>query len=66
MGYKIKEKREALHMTQEELSQKSGISRGTISALEQGDVRESTTKTLTKLAGALGTTVDQIFFEESV
>ena len=34
MGYKIKELREAMKMTQEELAEKSGVSRGTISALE--------------------------------
>ena len=36
MGYKIKELREAMKMTQEELAEKSGVSRGTISALENG------------------------------
>ena len=66
MGYKIKEVREARKMTQEELAGKSGVSRGTISALENGSVRTTTTKTLFKLAKALGTSVDQIFFAESV
>ena len=32
----IKEAREAAKLTQEELAQKSGVSRGTISALENG------------------------------
>lgn len=66
MGYKIKEVREARRMTQEELAEKSGVSRGTISALENGSVRTTTTKTLFKLAKALGTSVDQIFFAEGV
>lgn len=66
MGYKIKEKREEVGMTQEELSEKSGISRTTISGLENGTVRATTTKTLVKLAKALNTTVDQIFFDEAV
>lgn len=66
MGYKIKEVREVRKMTQEELAEKSGVSRGTISALENGSVRTTTTKTLFKLAKALGTSVDQIFFAESV
>ncbi|MGM9602528.1 MAG: helix-turn-helix transcriptional regulator [Faecousia sp.] len=65
MGYKIKEKRDEMKMSQEELAQKSGVSRGTISGLENGTLRATTTKTLLKLAKALGTTVDQIFFEES-
>ena len=66
MGYKIKEVREAKKMSQEELAEKSGVSRGTISALENGSTRTTTTKTLLKLASALGVTVDRIFFAEGV
>lgn len=62
MGYKIKELREAMKMTQEELAEKSGVSRGTISALENGIDRTTTSKTLVKLAQALDTTVGCIFF----
>jgi putative transcriptional regulator len=66
MGYKIKEVREASGMTQEMLSAKSGVSRATICALEAGTERTTTTKTLLKLANALNTTVDALFFSESV
>ena len=66
MGYKIKELREAMKMTQEELAEKSGVSRGTISALENGIDRTTTSKTLDKLAQALDTTVDRIFFTKCV
>ena len=66
MGYKIKELREAMKMTQEELAEKSGVSRGTISALENGIDRMTTSKTLVKLAQALDTTVDRIFFTKGV
>jgi transcriptional regulator with XRE-family HTH domain len=66
MGYKIKEVRESRKMTQEELSEKSGVSRSTIWALENGSMRTTTTKTLLKIAIALGVTVDQIFFTEGV
>ncbi|MBE6982884.1 MAG: helix-turn-helix transcriptional regulator [Ruminococcaceae bacterium] len=48
-------------MTQEELAEKSGVSRGTISALESGVERTTTTKTLLKIASALDLTVDQLF-----
>lgn len=65
MGYKIKEVRESLNMTQEELAEKSGVSRGTISALENGDPI-TTSKTLVKLAKALGVSVDRIFYTEDV
>ena len=66
MGYKIKELREAMKRTQEELAEKSGVSRGTISALENGIDRTTTSKTLVKLAQALDTTVDRIFFTKGV
>lgn len=66
MGYRIKEVREEKRMTQEELSAKSGISRTTISSLENGTVRSTSTKTLLKIATALETTVDNIFFADSV
>jgi len=66
MGYKIKEVREARKMTQEELADKSGVSRGTISALENGSIRTTTTKTLVRLSRALGVSVDQIFYADCV
>ena len=66
MGYKIKEVRKSMKMTQEELAEKSGVSRGTISALEDGSTRTTTTKTLFKIAKALNTTVDAIFFDTTV
>lgn len=66
MGYKIKELRTKKNMTQEELEQKSGVSRTTISNLENGVERATSTKTLLKLAAALDVTVDQIFFDSSV
>lgn len=66
MNYRVKELREKLGMTQEELAQKSGVSRATISALEKGTEKATSTKTLNKIAEALGTTVDAIFFSPSV
>ena len=38
MGYKIKEAREQLQMSQEKLAQKSGVSRTIISGLESGTI----------------------------
>ena len=66
MGYRIREFREALKMTQDELAKRSGVSRGTISAMENGANKATTTKTLVKIARALGTSVDSIFFEDVV
>jgi len=64
MGIKIKERREALGMTQEELAQKSGISRQTISSIETGKYENVLVGTLASIATALGTTVDKIFYPE--
>lgn len=66
MGNKIKEKREEMGMSQSELAQKSGVSRVTISGLENGLERNTTSQTLLRIAGALNTTIDQIFFPNSV
>lgn len=66
MGYRIREFREAKNMTQEELARRSGVSRGTISAMENGADKQTTTKTLVKIARALDTSVDNIFFAETV
>lgn len=66
MGYKIKEMRKSLDMSQEELAEKSGISRGTIVALESGTERTTTTKTLMALAAAMNVSVDQLFFADNV
>ena len=62
MGYKLKAIREAKGITQEELEQKSGISRQTISAIENNKVGDIKIGTLKALAQALETTVDTIFF----
>lgn len=66
MGYRIKEVREKLGISQEELSRKSGVSRAIISGLETGNIKCTTTKTLLKVADALGVSVSSIFFAESV
>ncbi len=66
MGYKIKDRRKQLGLSQEELSRRSGVSRSIISALESGKERITTTKTLLRLADALETTVDVLFFGKSV
>ena len=61
MGYKIKELREAARMTQEELAEKSNVSRTTIIAIEKNEDKDVKTTTLYKLAVALGTTIDNLF-----
>ncbi len=66
MGYKIKERREELKMSQIDLAKKSGISRATISSLENNSVRNTSTKVLKEIASALETTVGELFFGDDV
>ncbi len=66
MGNKIKERRDLLKMSQEELAEKSMVSRATISSLENNSERNTSTKVLQKIAAALGTTVGELFFEDNV
>lgn len=61
MVYRIRECREELKMSQEELSRKSGVSRTIISGLETGSITVTTTKTLLAIAEALGKSVSDIF-----
>ncbi|MBS4462908.1 helix-turn-helix transcriptional regulator [Aerococcaceae bacterium zg-B36] len=65
-SYRIKEFRERLKMTQEELAEKANISRALISGLESGTIKETSTASLKKLANALKVNVSEIFFEEVV
>ncbi len=66
MGNKIKERRQALNMSQEELAEKSAVSRATISNLENNPDSSVSIRTLEKLATALDSTVKDIFFSDSV
>lgn len=61
MGYRLREVREEKAMTQEELEKESGVSRQTISAIENDNEYQAKSGTLLALAKALGTTVDKIF-----
>ena len=61
MEYRIRECREAQHLSQQALAEKSGVSRATISGLESGTIQVTTTETLLKLASALNTKVSDIF-----
>jgi len=66
MGYRVKEIREQKNMTQEELEKLSGVSRQTISAIENNDEYQAKVGTLLALAKALGTSVDNLFFQQAV
>ncbi len=66
MGYKIKEFREMAGMSQKALAEKAGVARGIISQLETGKSEQTTIKTLQKIAKALNTTIDALFFKDAV
>ena len=61
MPFKIKEARLACGMTQEELAAKCNVSRQSISGLETGSIKVTTTETLIKIASALDKKVSDIF-----
>ena len=61
MPYKVRDRRRELGMSQEELAEKSGVSRATISRLESGELLMVKTGTLIKLAEALECKVSDIF-----
>ncbi len=62
----LKDKREEKGMSQSDLSEKSGVSRQTISAIENQSLDNIESKTMVKLALALECDVGDIFFKENV
>lgn len=66
VGYRIREIRENLGMSQAELCEKSGITRATIWKLETKDDEVTTSSTLLKIADALGVTVGELFLPREV
>lgn len=66
MNNSVKKKREELKMTQEELALKSGVSRTTISMIENNSLNNIESKTMLKLATALNCDIGDIFFKENV
>ena len=64
VSYNIKQRREELNMSQEELSLKSGVSRSIISELESGKRVENTTiETIVKISRALDSPIQEIFLK---
>lgn len=63
---RLKQFRKEHGLSQEELAEKSGVSRVTISKLESGELSVSKTTTLIQIADALGESVTAIFFADDV
>lgn len=66
MFKKIKDVRISKGMSQVELAKASGVSRVTIIGLESGNITNTQTDTIRKIAKALGVPIDTIFFDASV
>lgn len=64
MKLNVKAKREERDLTQEELSEKSGISRGSIALYESNAVSNITVKNLEALANALECRIEDLFISE--
>ncbi len=62
MGFKLKNARQQRKLTQQELADKSGVSRVTIALIESGQTRDIMASTLLKLANALDMSVNELFF----
>lgn len=61
MGYRIREYRVKKNMTQTELSELSGVSRATISMIENDDLHNVKSFTLDRIAAALGVEMRDLF-----
>ncbi len=64
MKNKVKEYREKEKMTQNELAEKSGVSRNTISAIETGSNTNVTYEVMDKIAKALNRKTTTVFFNQ--
>ena len=65
MGFKIRECRNEINMSQEELSKKSSVSRTITSGLENGTITVTTTETLLRIARAMNKKLWIIFLKRS-
>jgi putative transcriptional regulator len=60
---KLKSARAAMDLSQQQLAEKVGVSRQTISAIEKGDYNP-TVNLCIAICKALGKTLDELFWEE--
>ena len=61
LGNRLKERRAALNVNQQEMGRLCGVSRQTISLIERGDYSPSVTLALT-IAKVCGVTVEDVFY----
>lgn len=60
-GFKVKQLRESKHLTQDELSVKSGLKRSHISVIELGSIKTAQKDVVDKLAKGFGMAPDDLF-----
>ena len=60
MEFNLRSIRTKANMTQVELAEKSGVSRITINRIENGELKETTLGTLSKLAKTLCVSIDDL------
>lgn len=65
MGFNIAAARKKKNMTQAELAQRACVSRATLSGLESGRIKQTTLKTLQKIANVLGVEISYFFTGET-
>ena len=61
LGNRLKERRAALNVNQQEMGRLCGVSRQTVSLIERGDYSPSVTLALT-IAKVCGVTVEDVFY----
>lgn len=61
LGERVAKSRKAIHLSQEELAAKAGLSRAYVSLIERGEATNVSTKILDSLAVALGVPVTKLW-----
>lgn len=64
LGNKVRRRRYELGLTQEEVSQRTGLSTGHISDIENGNRKQIQSKTIIKLAKGLGMSLEALLGNE--
>jgi transcriptional regulator with XRE-family HTH domain len=60
MGSRVRERREGLSLSQEDLAHRAGLSWGAVQRLESGRITDPHVSTLSGIARALGTTLEEL------
>jgi transcriptional regulator with XRE-family HTH domain len=64
IGERVRAGRKALHLSQEEVARRAGVSLNQVNRLERGAIVDPRYSTLRSLAGALGVPIEALVKEE--